>query len=210
MISSIDPEIQLNLEGTSAANETSVFINKIELEEIIQQVLAKKIKAMAYSSNDVPDLKKLLASRFKQFFIWPALLSRPKNKPLQLWPVLEKFEFDLFEKQQSDQINIKMTLGQWVVDDAEPMVYFRSQANLNNATKSQVLLSELNNSYVWNNSYLQKKCVSDRISISLVDSTLQKLVQEKINNIVLSQQDSFLKRIKSFYLNSGVLQIYLK
>ena len=209
-VKSIDPEIKVNIQKTSTADKTSVLVDKTEFEKTIQQALAKKLKNFIFSSDDVPELKKLLSSRFKQFFIWPALMSRPKNKALQFQPALENFSFSLLADQVTTVADLNIILGQWVKDDNASMVYFRSQANFINASKAYVELSSLTNSYIWDKNYIAQNKVSERISLSIVNSSLQKLVQQKITAEIFSAQDSFLKFVQSFYLHNGTLQIFLE
>lgn len=210
MVQSINPDIEVTVQKTTTADKTSVDVNKVDFEKAIQQALSKKINKFVYTSDDVPELKKLLASRFKQFFIWPALMQRPKNKALQLQPVLESFSFNLPSDQLTTAIDLNLVLGQWVQDQSIPMVYFRSVADFNKATQASVQLSKLSNNYIWDKSYVLKNKVSERISLNLVNASLQKLVQDKITTEMFSRQNSFLKYINSFYLHNGILQIHLE
>lgn len=210
MVQSINPDIEVTVQKTTTADKTSVDVNKVDFEKAIQQALSKKINKYVYTSDDIPELKKLLASRFKQFFIWPALMQRPKNKALQLQPVLESFSFNLPTDQLTTAIDLNLVLGQWVQDQSIPMVYFRSVADFNKATQASVQLSKLSNNYIWDKSYVLKNKVSERISLNLVNASLQKLVQDKITTEMFSRQNSFLKYINSFYLHNGILQIHLE
>ncbi len=189
----------------------SLAINKTDFEFLIQNAAAKKLKKIQYNSDEIPELKKLLQSRFKQFFIWPALMQRPKNLPLTLAPALESFSFNLPTETETDQINFKIKVGHWVQDQKVPMVYFRSEADLHSQSTEKLTVAKLSNSYVWDQNYVSKNNVSERISLNLVNSAARNLLQNTLNNQILSAQDSFLKNLKSVYLSKdGVLEIFLK
>ena len=199
--------------ATNKTNHTSnaLVINKSDLEFLIQNAAAKKLKKIQYSSDEIPELKKLLQSRFKQFFIWPALMKRPKNLPLTLVPALESFSFNLPTEKETNQINFKIKVGHWIQDQKLPMVYFRSEADLYAQSTEKLTVAKLSNSYVWDQSYVSKNNVLERISLNLVNSAAQNLLQNTLNNQILSAQDSFLKNLKSVYLSKeGVLEIFLK
>jgi hypothetical protein len=202
---------ETNVRPSKNNHKDMILINKNDLEFLIQNASIKKLKSIQYSSNDVPELKKLLQSRLKQFFIWPALLRRPKAAPLTLAPVLEAFHFDLPVETETEQINFKLVVGHWVKDQDLPMVYFRSETDLLMRSTAKVLVSELVNSYVWDQQYLNKNQVSQRISLGLVNSAARNLLQSTVNNQILSAQNSFIKNLRSAFLSKdGTLQLYLK
>lgn len=184
-----------------AKTNAAVSVSKQDFDFLIQNAMAKKINMLEYSSDDIPELKKLLNSRFKQFFIWPALMKRPKGQPLKLKPMLESFSTEIPTEQFQKNINFKMQIGQWVLDSAQPMVYLRSNATFKADVSSAVQLQNLNNSYVWDQNYLSIHQVSQRISLGLVNSAAQGLIQDKINSVIPTSSQSFLKNIKYLYLS---------
>lgn len=207
---SLLPETQQRILTPHTGKQSALVIDKLDLEFLIKNALHKKIKNTKLSSNEIPALKKLLNSRFKQFFVWPALMKRPKGLPLEFVPTIESFSFALAIEQVINQVNFKVTVGQWAIDQLKPMVYFRSAADFQSKSDSELQLVRLNNSYVWSNEYLKSKNVSQRISLGLVNSTLENLIQEKINNEILQNKNSFLKLIQSYYLSrDNILEIVL-
>lgn len=189
-----------------AGREKTAFnISKSDFDFLIQNALAKKINTIQYSSDDIPEFKKLLSSRFKQFFIWPALMKRPKGLPLTLKPTLESFSTDIPTEQLQNTLNFKMQVGQWVFDSSQPMVYLRTKAQFQGNAVGGVSVLELKNSYVWDQDYLAGHNVSQRISLGLVNSAAENLIQEKINNLISTSNSSFMKKIKSLYLSADQL-----
>lgn len=184
-----------------AKSNAAVSVSKQDFDFLIQNAMAKKINTLEYSSDDIPEFKKLLSSRFKQFFIWPALMKRPKGQPLKLKPMLESFSTEIPTEQFQKALNFKMQVGQWVLDSSEPMVYLRSNATFKADVNRAVQLQDLNNSYVWDQSYLSVHQVSQRISLGLVNSAAQSLIQNKINSVIPASSQSFLKNIKYLYLS---------
>lgn len=200
------------LKSVAGANSKAAFlISKSDFDFLIQNALAKKMKSSMYWSDDIPEFKKLLNSRFKQFFIWPALMSRSKGKPLILQPMIEGFSTELPTEQIQHTLGFKMQVGQWALDDSKPMVYFRSQASFSSELTGAALVQGLDNSYIWDQSYLAAHNVSQRISLGLVNSAARTFIQEKLNMAILSSQSSFLKRIKYLYLSKDqILELGLE
>jgi hypothetical protein len=189
----------------------AVFVSKQDFDFLIQNAMAKKLSELEYSSDDIPEFKKLLNSRFKQFFIWPALMKRPKGLPLKLKPILENFSTEIPTEQFQKNLNFKMQIGQWVLDLTEPMVYLRSRAIFRADVLNTVQLQELKNSYVWDQNYLSAHHVSQRISLGLVNSAAQGLIQGKINSFIPTSTQSFLKNVKYLYLSKDqILELGLE
>ncbi len=194
-----------------AKSSAAVSVSKQDFDFLIQNAMAKKLNVLEYSSDDIPEFKKLLSSRFKQFFIWPALMKRPKGQPLKLKPMLESFSTEIPTEQFQKNLNFKMQMGQWVLDSAQPMVYLRSNATFKADVSSTVRLQDLNNSYVWDQNYLSIHKVSQRISLGLVNSAAQGLIQDKINSVIPTSSQSFLKNVKYLYLSKDqILELGLE
>lgn len=194
-----------------AKTNAAVSVSKKDFDFLIQNAMAKKTSLLEYSSDDIPEFKKLLNSRFKQFFIWPALMKRPKGLPLKLKPMLESFSTVIPTEQFQKTLSFEMQIGQWVLDSAEPMVYLRSNATFSADVSSTVQLQSLNNSYVWDQNYLSTHHVSQRISLGLVNSAAQGLIQDKINSFIPTSTQSFLKNVKYLYLSKDqILELGLE
>lgn len=194
-----------------AKTNAAISVSKQDFDFLIQNAMAKKINILEYSSDDIPEFKKLLNSRFKQFFIWPALMKRPKGQPLQLKPILESFSTEIPTELFQKNLSFKMQIGQWVLDSAQPMVYLRSNAAFKADVSNTVQLQDLNNSYVWDQNYLSAHHVSQRISLGLVNSAAQGLIQDKINSVIPTSSQSFLKNIKYLYLSKDqILELGLE
>jgi hypothetical protein len=113
--------------------------------------------------------------------------------------------------QETKQIGLQLTVGHWVTDQNQPMVYFRSDADFKNVSLDQAQLATLNNSYIWDKNYLKQKNASERISLNLINSTAKNLLQKTVNEQLFSNQNSFLKYFKSLLLSSeNVLQLFLE
>lgn len=191
--------------------KAAFLISKTDFDFLIQNALAKKMNSLVYSSDDIPEFKKLLNSRFKQFFIWPALMKRPKGKPLVLQPMIESFSTEIPTEKIQHTLDFKMQVGQWAIDDSKPMVYFRSKASFSSEPAGVAQVKGLDNSYIWDQNYLAAHHVSQRISLGLVNSAARTFMQEKFNMVILSSQSSFLKRIKYLYLSKDqILELGLE
>jgi hypothetical protein len=194
-----------------AKTNAAIAFSKQDFDFLIQNAMAKKTNTLEYSSDDIPEFKKLLNSRFKQFFIWPALMNRPKGQSLILKPTVESFSTEIPTEQFQKNLNFKLQVGQWVLDSTQPMVYLRSNAKFKADVSSTVLLQDLNNSYVWDQNYLSAHQVSQRISLGLVNSAAQSLIQNKINSVMPTSSQSFLKNIKYLYLSKDqILELGLE
>ena len=159
-------------------SDAVLVVDKTEMQEFIKQGLSAKLAKLSYSSKNIPELDKLTKSRFKQFFVWPALMKIPKGQELVLRPMLESLNIMIKPETYVNQLNLTATAGLWVVERNEAMVYLRTNlqavSNIADTAKVQTTISSLKTSAVWDSGYVNRHDNSKRISTGIVDSTAQK------------------------------------
>lgn len=171
-----------NITGYKLNSDGAMVVNKSELQDYIKQSLSAKLAKLSYSSKTITELDKLTRSRFKQFFVWPALMKLPKGQELILRPMLESLSFTLKPDSYVINLNLTATAGIWVMARNEQMVYLRSNltasSNVANAAQVKTTIQSLASSAVWDQNFLKRYGASKRISTSIVDSTAEKFFND--------------------------------
>ena len=178
-----NPDVKFtNVTGYKMNSDGAMVVDKTELQDYLKQGLSAKLAKLSYSSKNITELDKLTRSRFKQFFVWPALMKLPKGQELILRPMLESVSFSLKPNSYVTNLNLTATAGLWVIARNEPMVYLRSnlQAATSLATTAQVktTIQSLKSSPVWDKTFLSNHDASKRISTGIVDSTAEKFFND--------------------------------
>lgn len=214
----IDIGFSLNNPETTAAFDTDynissdavLVVDKTEMQEFLKEGLSAKLEKLSYSSKDIPELDKLTKSRFKQFFVWPALMKIPKGQELILRPMLESLNIAVKPNAYVKQLDLSATAGLWVFAQKEAMVYLRTYlnatSNVANAAQVQTSISNLKTTSVWDTGYLKRHGNSKRISTGLVDSTAQKFFNNNwatTNLSVLKLTDTNSAKLKRIFYSSG-------
>ncbi len=166
-----------NAESIIKSKTDLVFIvRQKSFEKIMSEKMNKKLFANRHSSKDISALDDLTKSRFKQFFVWPALMKRKKGKELILRPQVTDLKINLPINSLSQSIAIKLKTGLWVLDDDIKMVYFQNSfdiRSLKNQNSLWVLgLTQLVTDYIWDPTYLAHKKYSKRISTKIINAAL--------------------------------------
>jgi hypothetical protein len=166
------------LKDYKATTDATLVVDKSELQNYLKEALSKKLSQSQYSSKNISELDKLTRSRFKQFFVWPALMKRPKGAELILRPKIESLNFNLTPNTVVKNLSMKATTGLWIIDGSEPMIYLRSEISANSTMTGghqfQSKINSLKTSPIWNNSYIEKRNCSKRISTGIVDKLAEK------------------------------------
>ncbi len=170
------------VENYNLASDGAMIVDKTELQEFLKQGLSAKLAKLSYSSKSITELDKLTRSRFKQFFVWPALMKIPKGQELILRPMLESLSIALKPDSYVSSLNLTATAGIWVMERNEAMVYLRTNlqavSNIADAAKVQTKISSLKTSSVWDKGYLDRHDCSKRISTGIVDTTAKKFFND--------------------------------
>lgn len=202
-----NPDITFTPVANYTPNSDGVMIvDKTELQEFLKQGLTAKLAKLAYSSKGISELDKLTRSRFKQFFVWPALMKIPKGQELILRPMLESLNITLKPDSYVSTLNITATAGIWVMERNEAMVYLRTNltaaSNIADAAKVQTKISSLKTSAVWDAGYLDRHDCSKRISTGIVDTTAKKFFSDNwatANLCVLKLTSTASAQLKKIY-----------
>ncbi|MCM2352681.1 MAG: hypothetical protein NDI63_03615 [Pseudobdellovibrio sp.] len=195
-----------NITGYKLNSDGAMVVNKSELQDYIKQSLSAKLAKLSYSSKTITELDKLTRSRFKQFFVWPALMKLPKGQELILRPMLESLSFTLKPDSYVINLNLTATAGIWVMARNEQMVYLRSNltasSNVANAAQVKTTIQSLASSAVWDQNFLKRYGASKRISTSIVDSTAEKFFNDNwatANLSVLKLTDTVSTGLKKIF-----------
>lgn len=201
-----DPEATFSGVTNYTLNSDAVMVmDKSELQEYITQSLSAKLAKLSYSSKNISALDKLTRSRFKQFFVWPALMKLPKGQELILRPRLESLSFTLKPDSYVSSLNLTATTGIWVMARNEAMVYMRSNLTTGSSvanTQIKTTIQSLKSSAVWDKNFLSKYNASKRISTSIVDSTAENFFNDNwatANLSVLKLTDTVSARLKKIF-----------
>ncbi|MES2802362.1 MAG: hypothetical protein V4654_07715 [Bdellovibrionota bacterium] len=166
------------VENYTLNSDGAMIVDKTELQEFLKQGITVKLTKLAYSSKSITELDKLTRSRFKQFFVWPALMKIPKGQELILRPMLESLNITLKPDSYVTSLNLTATAGIWVMERSEAMVYLRTNlqatSNIADAAKVATKITSLKTSAVWDAGYLDRHDCSKRISTGIVDTTAKK------------------------------------
>jgi hypothetical protein len=183
-----------------------LVVDKTEMQDFLKQGISAKLAKLSYSSKNITELDKLTRSRFKQFFVWPALMKIPKGQELILRPMLESLSITIKPESYVSQLNLTATAGLWVVERNEAMVYLRTNlqavSNIADTAKVQTSISSLKTSAVWDTGYVKRHDNSKRISTGIIDTTAEKFFTNNwatANLSVLKLTDSASAKLKKIY-----------
>lgn len=195
-----------NITGYKLNSDGVMIVDKAELQEYIKHSLSEKLAKLSYSSKMITELDKLTRSRFKQFFVWPALMKLPKGQELILRPMLESLSFTLKPDSYVSNLNLTATAGIWIMARNEPMVYLRSNlvagSNVANTALVKTTIQSLTSSAVWDQNFLKRYGASKRLSTSIVDSTAEKFFNDNwatANLSVLKLTDTVSASLKKIF-----------
>ncbi len=195
-----------NVTNYKLNSDGAMVVDKSELQDYIKQSLSAKLAKLSYSSKTITELDKLTRSRFKQFFVWPALMKLPKGQELILRPMLESLSFTLKPDSYVTNLNLTATAGIWVMGRNEQMVYLRSNltagSNVANAAQVKTTIQSLTSNAVWDQNFLKRYGASKRISTSIVDSTAEKFFNDNwatANLSVLKLTDTVSASLKKIF-----------
>ncbi len=187
-------------------SDAVMVVDKSELQEYIKHSLSEKLAKLSYSSKNITELDKLTRSRFKQFFVWPALMKLPKGQELILRPMLESLSFTLKPDSYVSNLNLTATAGIWIMARNESMVYLRSNltagSNVANTAQVKTTIQSLTSNAVWDQNFLKRYGASKRISTGIVDSTAQKFFNDNwatANLSVLKLTDTVSASLKKIF-----------
>ncbi len=191
-------------------NDVVVVVNQSQFFSIAEQIIKLKLMNINLSSKSIPALDKLTRSRFQQFFVFPALMKRPKGNELILHPYLEGLNMKLAQNSFQTQINFQPVVGMWIYDQGLPMTYIRSNLTLNSKISAQdtniisQILSMKSRS-LWSPEYLKTNHVSTRISTSILETVStsyfnQNFFKQNINLLTLTNELLF--KVQDYYSNS--------
>lgn len=190
---------QLNSDGV-------LVVDKTEMQEFLKQGISLKLAKLSYSSKNITELDKLTKSRFKQFFVFPALMKLPKGQELILRPMLESLNITIKPESYVSQLNLTATAGLWLVERNEAMVYLRTNlqavSNIADTAKVRTTISSLKTNAVWDAGYVKRHDNSKRISTGIIDTTAQKFFTNSwatTNLSVLKLNDSASAKLKKIY-----------
>ncbi len=166
-----------NLESIIKSKTDLVFIvAQKSFKKIISEKMNKKLFDSQYTSKDILALDDLTKSRFKQFFVWPALMKRKKGKELILQPQVTDLKINLPINSFSQTIGINLKTGIWVLDDQTKMVYFQNSFGIESKKNQESFwnlgLTQLITGYIWDPTYLANKNYSKRISTQIINTAL--------------------------------------
>ncbi|AZZ38188.1 hypothetical protein CIK05_15730 [Bdellovibrio sp. qaytius] len=194
------------VENYNMNSDGVMIVDKSEMQEFMKQGIAAKLSKLSYSSKTISELDKLTKSRFKQFFVWPALMKIPSGQELILRPALESLDITIKPDSYVSQINLKATAGIWVMERNEAMVYLRTNmqavSNVADAAKVQTSISSLATTAVWDAGYVNRHNCSERISTSIVDTTAKKFFNDNwatANLSVLKLTDTASAQLQKIY-----------
>ncbi len=152
------------------------IVSQNSFEKIMSEKMNKKLFARMYTSKDISALDDLTKSRFKQFFVWPALMKRKKGKELILRPQVTDLKINLPANGISQSIAVKLKTGLWVLDDDIKMVYFQNSFDIKSIKNQEGFwilgLTQLVTDYIWDPAYLAHKNYSKRISTKIINTAL--------------------------------------
>ena len=166
-----------NAESVIKSKSDLVFIvSQKSFEKIMTEKMNKKLFATQYTSKDISALDDLTKSRFKQFFVWPALMKRKKGKELSLRPQVTDLKINLPVNSISQSIALNLKTGLWVLDDDIKMVYFQNSFGIESMKNQQSFwileLTQLITGYIWDPTYLVNKTYSKRISTKIINTAV--------------------------------------
>lgn len=173
-----NPEANFNsVNGYKMNSDGAMIVDKSELQDYLKSSLSAKLAKLSFSSKNITELDKLTRSRFKQFFVWPALMKLPKGQELILRPMLESLSFTVKPNSYVSNLNLIATTGLWIMARNEQMVYLRSNlqaiSNVANTAQVKTTIQSLQSNAVWDSKFISKYGASKRISTSIVDSTAE-------------------------------------
>ncbi len=153
-----------------------LIVSQKSFEKTMSEKMNKKLFASTYTSKDISALDDLTKSRFKQFFVWPALMKRKKGKELILRPQVTDLKINLPLNIISQSIAVNLKTGLWVLDDDIKMVYFQNSFAIESIKNQQSFwifgLAQLVTNYIWDPDYLAKRKYSKRISTKIINTAL--------------------------------------
>lgn len=198
----------VELENYKIPTDAVLVVDKNLLQDYLRKNLNSKFSKTSYSSKTIAELDKLTQSRFKQFFVWPALMKRPKGKALILRPALETLVLSIKPNTDVKNLVTNVVAGIWVMDGTESMVYLRSKIQAQSSLapdKVQTVINSLKTTPSWDESYVKKHDCSKRISTSIVDTVAQKYFTDNWANVNLSAMqlvDGKTVKLKNVFLSS--------
>lgn len=200
------------------SKETLIATNLNQLTHFSLIQANSQLARQSLSSQSIKALDKLTRSRIQQFFVWPALLKRPKGLPLEFKPQIETLQLNIEKQKLLTNFTIKPTVGIWTIDRGRPMVYLKSQTYissvLSDAQSLQLQLTGLATKPFWDKEYIKTTQCSQRISTSILDQLgqvfLNKEFSDKYLNII-EIYDQHLFSLKDLMLDeNNILFLRLK
>jgi len=171
----LNSELQPIPEGLLLDKEQLIInVNKDDFTQFAIDMIKDKTRKNFISSKNIKAVNKLTQSRFQQFFVWPALMKRPKGQELIFKPTIESLKLNINENTFTNKVKIEFVTGLWTFDLNAPMVYFRSKFNtdvsINQKQQLSMSIENLKSKAIWDANYLSDTKCSKRISTNIIDS----------------------------------------
>ncbi len=191
------------IQSLQKSSQISMIIKKQSLESLIKNNLNSYLQYHVFTSTEQKSLHQLTCSRLYQTFLWPSLKSLRKCFEMKIQSRIEQVEIiDL------TQLNFKLQVSAWASGEGKNLAYFQAKLDTGLA-KNQILLNSFKAQA--DPEYIRWSGRSKRISVGIVEGSIQKTMSDSLQKLDQNQIIAYLKNNLSFKnLNSTTYFVELK